>query len=417
MTSVIPSSAGHSSLDLFDKIPILEPIQWSNSQQTFPTNSLNEASIDFQLETDRNVFLDLQETYILLKVRLKKGKDDVKVTDKITLVNNALHSLFSNCEVFFNNEQVYTSNGLYAHKAFISNEFSGTKGTKESISICHGYQYESEPNNFTSSPFTTRIDQSGEEIVLYGRLAIDVFTCDKLLLPNINVRIRLIRSRPAFYLFTESTSSTTIIADIKEASLYTRQVAVDDRVFRSITTNLQKEPARYNFTEVLPKTFIIPSGQNQYIQENIFNNAPIRRLALAMNSNSAFSGTKKSNPFHYQKFGLREIKIVRGNQVVSQLDCVNNARPYVTTMQALKFEEDGPNIPLSDYENHFVLVFDLTSTQESNVLLYYPDVVGGSLRLEMYFERNLTETIEVIVLGERLSTIFIDKGGSVVKNG
>ena len=58
----VPTPVNHSSLDVFDGVPILEPILWSNTQQTLPTNSLNEASIDFHLETDRNVMLDLQET-------------------------------------------------------------------------------------------------------------------------------------------------------------------------------------------------------------------------------------------------------------------------------------------------------------------------------------------------------------------
>ena len=36
--------------------------------------------------------------------------------------------------------------------------------------------------------------------------------------------------------------------------------------------------------ELKPRTFIILAGQNQFIHENIFNNAPIRTLAIAMNT-------------------------------------------------------------------------------------------------------------------------------------
>ena len=43
--------------------------------------------------------------------------------------------------------------------------------------------------------------------------------------------------------------------------------------------------------ETLAATFIIPARQNQSIQENIFNIAPIRRIAIAMNTNSAFTGS------------------------------------------------------------------------------------------------------------------------------
>ena len=44
----------------------------------------------------------------------------------LTFVNNQLHSLFFNCEVYFNNTVVYNANGLYPHKAEISNEFNSS---------------------------------------------------------------------------------------------------------------------------------------------------------------------------------------------------------------------------------------------------------------------------------------------------
>ena len=34
-----------------------------------------------------------------------------------------MHSIISNVEVYINNQQIYNSNGLYAHKSYISNNF------------------------------------------------------------------------------------------------------------------------------------------------------------------------------------------------------------------------------------------------------------------------------------------------------
>ena len=48
-------------------------------------------------------------------------------------------------------------------------------------------------------------------------------------------------------------------------------------------------PVEYNYSETLAKTFIIPARQDQFIQENIFNTAPVRWFAIAMNKNSAFT--------------------------------------------------------------------------------------------------------------------------------
>ena len=69
----------------------------------------------------------------------------------------------------------------------------------------------------------------------------------------------------------------------------------------------------YNDLETLAKTFIIPARQNQFIQENVFNNAPIHRVTIPMNTNSTFTGSLTENAFWYQQFDLRQIRILRGD--------------------------------------------------------------------------------------------------------
>ena len=84
-------------------------------------------------------------------------------------------------------------------------------------------------------------------------------------------------------------------------------MVVNEVYHQTVKYQLTHQPVCYNFIETIARTFIIPSGQNQFIQENVFNNAPTRRVAIAMNTNSAFTGYFQENPFHYQKFGLREL--------------------------------------------------------------------------------------------------------------
>ena len=42
---------------------------------------------------------------------------------RVTYANNIMPSIFSNVEVYINNQQIYNSNGLYAHKSYISINF------------------------------------------------------------------------------------------------------------------------------------------------------------------------------------------------------------------------------------------------------------------------------------------------------
>ena len=70
-------------------------------------------------------------------------------------------------------------------------------------------------------------------------------------------------------------------------------------------------PVEFNYLETLAQTFIIPARQNQFIQENTCKNAPVRRIAIAMNTNTAFTGSYTENPFWYQQIDLRQIRILR----------------------------------------------------------------------------------------------------------
>ena len=77
---------------------------------------------------------------------------------------------------------------------------------------------------------------------------------------------------------------------IVDCSLYTRRVMLKEDYQKSRMSQLAYAPVEYNCMETLAKTHIIPAEKNQFIQGKIFNNAPTRRIAIAMNSNSAFTG-------------------------------------------------------------------------------------------------------------------------------
>ena len=98
-----------------------------------------------------------------------------------------------------------------------------------------------------------------------------------------------------------------------------------------------------------------------------FNNGAIRCFGIVMNENSAFTGDKTENRFRFQKFGLREICSVRGNQTIVDMNCVNIFRPWITTMEALNLKEDGHNVELEEYQNH--CLFSLIWNQRRNLML------------------------------------------------
>ena len=69
----------------------------------------------------------------------------------VTHVNKILQTFFPNVEVYINSHQVYISNGLYAHKFFISNNFNRAISEKKGVLHCEGYYYEEHPDEIMES--------------------------------------------------------------------------------------------------------------------------------------------------------------------------------------------------------------------------------------------------------------------------
>ena len=176
---------------------------------------------------------------------------------------------------------------------------------------------------------------------------------------------------------------------------------------------LAHTPVEFNSFETLAKTFNVPARQNQLIQENICNIFPVRRVAIAMNTNSAFTGFYIEKPFWYQQFDLRHIRILTGGQPIVDFDAADNCRLYVTTIKARNFQDDIPWIPFHNFKDHYVLVFDLTSMQDATKNCHYPELVEEPQRLNLNFTFPLEHVTELIVLGERMSSGADDKFGVV----
>ena len=138
--------------NLGGKVPNVDDVLSSHEHEIYPTTSLDENCIESEFQTDRNFYVDLRQSFLALKLKFVKGRGyDTYKSDKkkkghkeesvvftetgtndeeeqeevarVTYLNNKKQSLFSNVEVYINNQQIYNSNGLYAHKSYISNNF------------------------------------------------------------------------------------------------------------------------------------------------------------------------------------------------------------------------------------------------------------------------------------------------------
>ena len=165
--------------NLGGKVPVVDNVLSSHDHEGYPTTSIDENCIGFEFQTDRNYYVDLRQTYLVLKLKLVRGrgyetyntkevkrehKEEAKAAEEetadeepvplVTHVNNILHSIFSNVEVYINNQQIYNSNGLNAHKSYFSNNFKGAISEYKGVSHCEGYDYEEFPDEFMEAPLS-----------------------------------------------------------------------------------------------------------------------------------------------------------------------------------------------------------------------------------------------------------------------
>ena len=163
---------------------------------------------------------------------------------------------------------VYNANGLYPHKAQVSNEFNSTAVSNKGIIHCNGYSFGEFPDAFDILPFTDRTNSLGSVITfsLYGRHANDLFTCKKMSLPKTKVRSKLIRARTNFYMLSDNPNGSLKIID---CLLFTRRILVAEPNHQYLQWNLEREPVQNNYMETIARTSITPFRQNHFIQKNM----------------------------------------------------------------------------------------------------------------------------------------------------
>ena len=316
-----------NSGNLGRKVPVVDDVLSSHEQVIYPTTSLDENCRDFEFQTDRNYHLDLRQMYSALKLKFVKGchykiynttevtkehKEDARANEKTTSeeqkapvplathTNNVLHSMFSNIEWYINNQQMFNSIGLHAHKTYIYNNLKGANFGYEGVLHSEGYDYGKSPEEIIDPPLSEhffkrrlKMHSRPDGFMLLGKLGVDFSSSYGLLYPKMKIRLRLIRVRPKFYMISDNANVSRRIVD---CSLYTRRIALKDAYHKKRINMLAYTPVELYSLDTLEKIFIISARQNQFNQENIFNNAPVRRIAIVMISNSAVTKSHTGNP-------------------------------------------------------------------------------------------------------------------------
>ena len=167
----------------------------------------------------------------------------------------------------------------------------------------------------------------------------------------------------------------------------------------AIESTLLKTPTNYPCQEEITKSFLATAGQRSWQQEDIFAREPVRQNIIALNTNKAFIGTNRTNPFHYQKFGLEQVTLRRNGLPIASTPIItqDHKRLFFNTLSALCLLHCRLGITLDNYQQHFIMCFDLTSTQQAAHGILHPELTNCSVSLDLQLSNALTVNLKIFV--------------------
>ena len=373
MSYVHPNSkrCDKSEIDLFSVPPTqlsLEKGRWIDYR---PLSSVqnDDAAITFMISgTDE--YLDLSKTILVVEGTVESGKSGSQVGASQAPVNNFLHSLFKQVDVYLNGKQVTPAMGTYPYRAYIETLLNYDVSAKKS-QLSSALYFKDTPGHMEEGgglPSTVEIKTNtnqtsgadakagdkktvnnvmisgtgnqgfaarskfiseGKKFVLSGPIFSDIFMCDRLLLNMIDLKVVLNRAPNAFCLMDVAVTANQINPKVKfeDVVLKVRKVKVDEALSVANEQILKRTPALYPIRRVECKSLTIPSNLPHVRKDNIFSGMIPKSFVFGLVDAAAFSGIyggnkggsngfKNGNPYNFQHFNVSTVTLtVNGEEV------------------------------------------------------------------------------------------------------
>ncbi|XP_040903619.1 uncharacterized protein F54H12.2-like [Toxotes jaculatrix] len=367
--------------------------------------------IEFFVPGDGEKYLDLNNTLLHVRVKITNGDGTDLANDApVGLVNYPLNTMFSQCDVTLGDRLISQSSATHPYRAVIETllSFSGdtlksqfsaglfykdTAGAMDSIVINNG------PNRGLNE--RASYTPNSREVHLMGPLHGDLFFCERLLLNNVDMRIKLNRSSDSVCLMGPRNSNFRL--KILGASLFVKKVTVSPAVRLGHAAALLKGNALYPLSRINVKTYSIPENSRVCNQENLFLGAMPKYVVLGMVNHEAFTGSRELSPFNFIHNDVEYLALCQnGKQIPARAfqprfnDGISVREFYNMFMATGRHLKDLPlSIDRREFNDGYSLfVFNLNPGEDNDAL---SPISNGNLRLEMRFRVPLPHTTTLIV--------------------
>ena len=407
-----------SELSLFDP-PMVQVIAekalWADIH---PTSSIESGSgpIEFLISGSQEDYLDLNDTILYLRLKVVKSLgSDLAIDTKIYPANLLLASLFDDVSLTLNGTMIEGGHHLYPYKAIMTSLLQFNTETKKTQLRAAGFEEDKTDREKWLA--------SSKSLELMGPLFLDFLSQSKYLLPGVDVRLKLSRSKLDFCLMNDGKESMKML--IEQATLYVRRVKCSPSVLLGHEIGLKSSNAIYPIQQSEMLSFTIPKGSKSHVQDNLLRGLLPKLLIIGLVGNEAFNGKKDKDPTLFDHFDLNFISLYRDGECVPysqplQPDYANGlaAQAYMRTIQAL--EQYNSNIShgitLSDFVNNGRTLYAMNLTPDMNASGACGQPYRTSnLRLELKFSKSLPETINVVIFAIRDGKVEITQDRQILK--
>jgi len=415
-----------SSLDVFSVPPVDSVLKEGRTVYYYPTTSITNAGpYEFLIPRDPDHFICLPLTRLEGVLSVTKP-DGTAIADdsKLAIVNLFTQSIFKQVECELNGTEVCDlSTPTYAFKSYLETHLTYSKDAKET----HLYASHYEPDTLdketavdgTNTAAVNRFKRiKGKRCYFSNIIHSDFFQCQKLLIPNVEIKLKFIRNDDKFSFLGPATEECMIT--VHSLKLQVRKIKIDSRVQQGIETQLQSTPAIYNITQSKIKTFQIPTATKSIDIPNIIQGNIPRSVHIFFVSNAGFNGEITGNPFYFNNLTIDYFNLkINGVPVCPtpfQPDFANSnaVREYRWFLEniGIQHENETNGINFDNYKsNSCVWNFDLTPDLCNSFHLH--ETKAGSMDVTLSFKTALANPVYMLVYGCYNSSIAIDADRNV----
>ena len=404
-----------SEVDLFSKRPVQTVLEKAGYLDVHPLNNVatNTGPIEFHVAGSPEDYIDLNDTALYLRVKITESDGQPAVADdKVFPVNNFMHSIFSNASLIIGDKQIEGGIHMYPYRAYLSNLLLFNSSIKDDGALRASGFLKDEPGKLDdeeNDALATRMGfftQTGNTADFYGPLWLDMFTQSRYLLNQIDMRLRLDRSKPEFcFIRTGDANTKTVKVDIENAILYVRRVKVDAATLQMNENQLKVQNAVYPVQRTEMLSYTISKGDLSHCKENLFRGQLPKFVIVGMVLNKAYNGDWENNPFNFQHFNVNHVALYRDGESIPGRpytpDFSKNlyAREYMSLLSSLELynRNEDNDIEWSDYDAGYTL-FGFNLTPDMTMAGHAQPYREGNLRLELKFAKALPDAINVIVM-------------------